>query len=123
MNAAVEAAKNAAIAKIYQLHAAFLAKLSVELTPEQVDGVKDGMTYGVMKGTYNVYLKMFPDLTADQKKQVMVWLTEARELAMDQGSSEAKHKMFGKYKGRINNYLVKAGYDLKKGEGNLKKSM
>jgi hypothetical protein len=42
------------------------------------------------------------------------WLVEARELAMDEGSSDAKHAVFGKYKGRINNYLSAAGYDMKK---------
>jgi hypothetical protein len=33
---------------------------------------------------------------------------------MDAGSSDEKHKWFGKYKGRINNYLSAAGYDMKK---------
>jgi hypothetical protein len=33
---------------------------------------------------------------------------------MDAGSSDEKHKWFGKYKGRINNYLSSRGYDLKK---------
>ena len=37
-----------------------------------------------------------------------------RELALDAESSKKKHEVFGKYKGRINNYLVKRGYDLKK---------
>ena len=35
---------------------------------------------------------------------------------MDQGSSKAKHAVFGKYKGRINNYLAKQGYDMKQAE-------
>lgn len=65
---------------------------------------------------------MYPDLTGPQKKQIMAWLVEARELAMDGGSSKEKHAVFGKYKGRINNYLSAAGYDAKKAERNLKKS-
>ena len=40
---------------------------------------------------------------------------------MDGSTSDEKHAVFGKYKGRINNYLSKAGYDAKKGEQNLKK--
>lgn len=108
--------------KIDQLHAAYLAKLSAELTPDQVDKVKDGMTYGVAPVTYGVYLKMYPNLTDAQKKQMLAWLHEARELAMDGGDSREKHAVFGKYKGRINNYLVKEGYDLKAGERNLKAS-
>jgi hypothetical protein len=33
---------------------------------------------------------------------------------MDAESSEKKHWWFGKYKGRINNYLSAQGYDLQK---------
>jgi hypothetical protein len=119
--AAIAAAKNEADAKVYVLHAAFLARLSVELNSDQVDGVKDGMTYGVANGTYNVYMEMMPDLSEEQKRQVKAWLLEARELAMDQGSSREKHGVFGKYKGKINNYLSAAGYDLKEAEKNLRK--
>lgn len=101
-------------AKLDKLHGEYLAALSAELTPEQVEGVKNGMTYGVLPITYAGYLDMLPDLNDEQKKQIMVWLTEAREQAMDAGSSEKKHWWFGKYKGRINNYLSAAGYDMKK---------
>jgi hypothetical protein len=60
---------------------------------------------------------MIPTLSDEQKSKIRTWLTEARELAMDGGSSEEKHAVFGKYKGRINNYLSKeGGYDLKKEE-------
>lgn len=96
------------------LHANYIAKLSAELTPAQVEQVKDGMTYGVVPITYKGYLAMLPELTEEQKTQIMTWLVEAREHAMDAGSSEKKHQWFGKYKGKINNYLSAAGYDLKK---------
>jgi hypothetical protein len=33
---------------------------------------------------------------------------------MDGGTSQEKHAWFGKYKGRINNYLSAQGYDMKK---------
>jgi Spy/CpxP family protein refolding chaperone len=96
------------------IHDGFLAKLSSELTPEQVDVVKDEMTYKLVHVTYNAYCDMIQTLTAEQKSRIMEWLIEARETAMDGGSSEQKHAVFGKYKGRINNYLSKEGYDLKK---------
>lgn len=102
-------------ASLKTLHNEFLAKLAVNLTPEQIDKVKDKMTYGVVQVTYNVYVKMYPDLTEAEKKQIMTWLIEAREASMDQGSSAEKHAVFGKYKGRINNYLSKQGYDDKTG--------
>jgi hypothetical protein len=100
--------------RLDELHKEYLQKLSAELTTEEVEKVKDGMTYGVVPITYKGYIDMIPELTAEQKKQIMDWLIEAREHAMDAGSSEKKHWWFGKYKGRINNYLSAAGYDLKK---------
>ncbi|MGH8018178.1 MAG: DUF3826 domain-containing protein, partial [Opitutaceae bacterium] len=61
-------------------------------------------------------VQVHPGLTGEQKRQILAWLAEAREHAMDAGSSEAKHAWFGKYKGKINNYLAAAGYDAKKAE-------
>ncbi|MFT2008883.1 DUF3826 domain-containing protein [Pontibacter sp. 13R65] len=101
-------------AELAKLHKTFIANLQSQLNEEQVDQVKDGMTYGVVPITYKGYLAMLPNLTEEQKTQIMAWLVEAREHAMDAGSSEKKHGWFGKYKGRINNYLSAAGYDLKK---------
>ena len=72
------------------------------------------MTYNVLPITYKAYQEEILTLTDEQKKQILVWLTEAREHAMDAESSDKKHAWFGKYKGRINNYLSAAGYDLKK---------
>ena len=48
------------------------------------------------------------------RSQIYAWLIEAREFALDAENSNKKHAAFGKYKGRINNYLAKRGYDLKK---------
>lgn len=110
--------ENQTMARLEKLRRRYLKKLSGELTPGEVDKVKDGMTYGVLPVTYRAYLEMIPGLTEAQKTTVMKYLLEAREHAMDAGSSEKKHEWFGKYKGRINNYLSDAGYDLKKaGEG------
>jgi hypothetical protein len=121
-NAAVQFAHEEAKPKLDKLHGEFLAKLSAELSSEQIDKVKDGMTYGVLPLTYGVYLRMYPELKDDEKKQIMTFLVEAREIAMDGSTSDEKHAVFGKYKGKINNYLSKAGYDAKKGEQNLKKA-
>lgn len=96
------------------LHAIYVAQLQKELTAQQVAQIKDGMTFGVLPITYSGYLDMLPALTEPQKKQILEYLTEAREHAMDAESSEKKHGWFGKYKGKINNYLSKEGYDMKK---------
>lgn len=101
-------------ASLAKLHKKYLKNLSAHLTEKQVEQVKDGMTYGVLPLTYRAYQEEILTLTDYQKKQILVWLTEAREKAMDAESSDKKHAWFGKYKGRINNYLSAAGYDLKK---------
>lgn len=103
----------AADSAVSRLHQPFLKKLSAYLSPDQVIQVKDGLTYGVLPVTYAAYQDMLPQLTAAQKTQIMIWLTEAREKAMDAESSEKKHGWFKKYKGRINNYLSEAGIDMK----------
>lgn len=100
--------------RVAQLHTSYLSRLSAVLNPQQIDKVKDGMTYSVLEVTYNAYLEELPALTDEQKATILADLTEAREHAMDAESSEKKHAWFGKYKGRINNYLSSQGIDMKK---------
>lgn len=119
VNAWVAVARVQTSVKLLHLHRYFVARLAVELTPEQVDKVKNGMTYGVVQVTYKRYLEMLPELTDVQKREILANLLEAREYAMDAGSSEEKHQIFGQYKGRINSYLSAAGYKLKQGEREL----
>ena len=99
--------------KIAGLHTAYLATLTTVLDSGQIDKVKDGMTYNVRQVTFNAYVQMIPQLTDQQKTVIMADLTEAREHAMDAESSEKKHAWFGKYKGRINNYLSSQGLNTK----------
>jgi hypothetical protein len=94
-------------------HHGFIAKLKARLSEEQIDQVKDGLTMGVLPLTYQAHLDMIPSLKEEEKVQIMTWLIEARENAISAGSSKEKHNWFGKYKGRINNYLSGRGYDLK----------
>jgi hypothetical protein len=91
------------------VHDQFIAGLSANLTPEQVEQVKDKMTYGKVQFTYKGYLVEYPDLNDAQKQKVLELLKEARELAMDGGSAEEKSDIFNRYKGKINNYLSKQG--------------
>ena len=102
--------------KLGKLHKEFISQLKKNLTELQIEKLKNGMTYNVLNVTYTAYLDMLLTLTEEQKKKIYNWLVEARELAMDEGSSDDKHKVFGKYKGRINNYLSAEGYDMKKEE-------
>lgn len=98
------------------IRGAFLERLSGDLSPKQVEKVKDGLTYNVLHVTERAYHEMIETLTSEQKAKIHDWLVEARDLAISEGSSEAKHGVFGKYKGRINNYLSQQGYDLKQEE-------
>lgn len=100
--------------RLYRSHNGFLANLSLYLKPQETDKVKDVMTFDVVKVTYEAQCDMIPTLKEEEKQQIMAWLIEARELAIDAESSKKKHEVFGKYKGRINNYLAKRGYDLTK---------
>ncbi len=99
---------------IDKLHANYLKKLGKHLNEAKITEVKDGMTYGVLPVTVTAYNDMIPTLTKEEKEYIYNTLVEAREHAMDGGSADEKHAWFGKYKGRINNYLSKRGYDLTK---------
>ncbi len=100
--------------KLYRSHFAFDASLAKYLDPSRIERVKNVMTYNVVKVTYDAQCDMIPTLKPEEKQQILIWLKEARELAIDAESSNKKHEVFGKYKGRINNYLSKRGYDLTK---------
>lgn len=113
-NEKIDKLKAKADQSIEKLHKAYLKKLGKQLSENKITEVKDGMTYGVLPITYAGYQDMLPALTKEQKEYIYNALVEAREHAMDGGSSKEKHGWFGKYKGRINNYLSKQGYDLNK---------
>jgi len=113
-NEKIDKLKAKADQSIEKLHNAYLKKLGKQLSEDKITEVKDGMTYGVLPITYAGYQDMLPALTKEQKEYIYNALVEAREHAMDGGSSKEKHGWFGKYKGRINNYLSKQGYDLNK---------
>lgn len=119
--ASIDKLRKKADKAIARLHKQYLKKLSRELSSEQVDQVKDGMTYGVAPLTYKAFQDMLPSLTEEQKSVIWDYLVEAREKAMYGGSSEEKHHVFGDYKGKINNYLSAQGYDLKKASKEWKK--
>ena len=110
----IESFKKKADSDIRTLHIAYLKKLSKDLDPAHIEKVKDGMTYNVVPLTFANYLLQNPYLSTQQQEKILAFLVEARELAMDGGSSHEKHAWFGKYKGKITNFLAAEGYDMKK---------
>ncbi|MDM1293630.1 DUF3826 domain-containing protein [Sphingobacterium sp. N143] len=91
----------------------FIKNLKEVLSDQQVEGIKNGMTYNVYPNTVKAYQDMIPRLTKEEVHTIDSLLYEARDLAMQAESSEKKHAWFGKYKGKINNYLASHGYNLK----------
>lgn len=84
------------------------------LSPEQIETVEDVFTVNKVKVTYNVYLEIFPTLTAEQKAVVLKDLKDAREQAVDAGAMTEKSAFFKKYKIVIEeDYLTAQGYDPK----------
>jgi Spy/CpxP family protein refolding chaperone len=96
-------------ASLKTLHADFISKLAENLTPEQVEQVKDKMTYGKVQFTFAGYLTAYPDLSETNRQKVLELLKQAREEAMDGGSAAEKTAVFQRYKGKINNYLSQHG--------------
>ena len=105
--------------KLFPLHRAFVARLEAELTPEQVNQIKDGLTDAVVPSTVRRYGKMLPNLTVEQRATILANLLEAREYAMDATSADGRQASFSKCESRIHNYLSAAGIDIKQAEQNL----
>jgi hypothetical protein len=112
---------DAAAGKFNKLHATFLGKLSSVLTAAQIETVKDVMTENGLRAEYNRFLQLLPTLTEQQKAQVKTYLQEARENAMDAETEDMRKQWFIKYRGRANNFLAAAGYDLQKATADLER--
>jgi hypothetical protein len=96
------------------LHDQFLAKLSADLTPAQVDVIKDKMTYNKVRVTYDAYCSILPNLSDAEKARILASLQAAREEAMNGGSAKEKSAIFQQYKDQINAYLTADGHDVAK---------
>jgi hypothetical protein len=94
------------------LHDRFIASLAKDLTPAQLETVKDRMTYGKVAFTYNAYCSILTNLSDDDKAKILAQLKQAREVAMDGGSSTEKTAIFQQYKDRINHDLNAKGIDV-----------
>lgn len=99
---------------LYRSRFGYIAWLSFYLNDEQVETVKNAMTYNIFHIRYNDFLDLLPNLTEAEKNRVHHWLVEAREFSMDFETPRKMRQMFTKYRGRINNYLAARGYDLRK---------
>jgi len=92
----------------------FVSLLALDLTPEQIVTVKDEMTYGKVKVTFDAYCEIIPALTESDKAKIMEMLGAARDEAISGGSAPEKSAIFQVYKDKINTYLDASGHDTKK---------
>lgn len=99
---------------LYRSRFDYVAWLHFYLNQEQVETVKDAMTYNLFHVRYDDFLDLLPNLKEAEKNRVYHWLIEAREFSMDFETARKMRQMFTKYRGRINNYLASRGYDLRK---------
>lgn len=97
-----------------QLHDGFLKRLAADLTPAQIEILKDKMTYNKVKVTYDAYCDIVPNLSEAEKAKVLELLKAAREEAMDGGSADEKTAIFQRYKNQVNAFLDANGHDVAK---------
>jgi hypothetical protein len=95
-----------AYATLQPAYQSFTNKLAAELTPEQIDVVKEtwSRSPGMMR-TYNAYLETAPGLTDDQKKVIYNRMHQAREGAMLIDSDKEIINMFKVHKVKVEEYV------------------
>ena len=84
----------------------YIKKLSAELTPEQVDAVKEAWSRspGRMR-TYNSYLEIAPDLNDKDKEVIMARMNLAREAAMLTDADREIVNIFKRHKVKVEAYI------------------
>lgn len=93
-------------ASLKPAYRAFVEKLSAELTPAQVDTIKEtwSRSPGKMR-TYNAYLEIVPDLNDEQKKVLLARMDLAREDAMLTDSDREIVNIFKRHKVKVEAYV------------------
>lgn len=108
---AVRDAHNAGLQPDPSVHHNLVAGLQADLTPEQVEFVKDKLTANKLPTTYKTYQAILPNLTAGDKQRILDWLKQAREESLDVKNVDEMTPIFKKYKKEIEHYLDSRGYD------------
>ena len=109
-DAALAAKLDALVAPLLKTQAAFFDKVGAELTPDQVEQIKNRLVGGRYQHNIDGYKVEFPDLPADAWQHVVGMWQQAREEAMPLGNAKVKDAVFSKWKGRVNIWLSKQGF-------------
>jgi len=108
---AVRDAHNAGLQLDPSVHTNLIAGLKADLTPEQVESVKDKLTSNKLPITLNAYHQILPNLKPEDDAKIVEWLTKAREQSLDVKNVDEMTPIFKKYKTEIEHYLDAHGYD------------
>lgn len=111
---AVRDAHNAGLQLDEAVHQSFVAGLKADLTPEQVESVKDKLTINKLPITMKVYHQILPNLKAEDEHEVLTQLQKAREESLHVKNVDEMSPIFKKHKTEIEHYLNAHGYDWEK---------
>jgi hypothetical protein len=93
-------------ASLKPAYQSFLDKLATELTPEQIDTIKETWSRSPgMTRTYNAYLEIVPNLTEEQKKVIYDLMVPAREAAMLTDNSKEIVNIYKVHKVKVEAYV------------------
>ena len=111
---AVRDAHNAGLQLDASVHKNFIAGLQADLTPEQVESVKDKLTANKVPLTFKVYHQILPNLTPEDDRVILDQLKQAREQCLDVKNADEMAPIFKQHKTEIERYLNSHGYDWEK---------
>jgi hypothetical protein len=108
---AVRDSHNAGFAPDKSVRANLNSELSAELTPDQVESVKDKLTVNKVPVTFRVYHEIVPNLNPEEDAKILGFLKQARENCLDVKNPDEMGRVFEPYKKQIEQYLISQGHD------------
>jgi len=108
---AVRDAHNAGLQLDPAVHQKFIDGLQADLTPDQIESVKNQLTVNKLPITFKVYHEILPNLKPADDAKIMDSLKQAREQCLDVKNVDEMTPIFKKYKTEIEHYLNQQGYD------------
>jgi len=95
------------------VHEDLINTLNKDLTPEQVEAVLDKYTVGKVAFTMKGYKAIVPDLKPEEEAQILTYLKQAREQAVDFKNMNQISAIFEIYKTKSEQYLNSNGRNWK----------
>jgi hypothetical protein len=95
------------------IHDSLLNVLNRELAPEQVETILDKYTVGKVAFTLKGYKAIVPDLKPEEEAQILTYLKQAREQAIDFKNMKQISAIFEIYKTKCEQYLNSNGRNWK----------